>query len=180
MPVLRKIHVFNLTEQSALLQPEHAETKHSCLRGQHRGLEVYFSRGEKIKLVWTFTLLKERMYYFKTLHICPGSWTMEFLKAYHFSLTSLSEVLDTSQKNLKVSSGLKCLLFIFLKVEQVMLNSVQSGERHTFLYFIPECWFRTGFTENFSKCSPCFAPWMHEASKRGVDLIQFTPKNLSY
>lgn len=92
------------------------------------GLQLYFSRGGKIKL----QIVQERMYYFKTLHVCPGIWTMTFLKAYDFSFTAPSEVLDTSQNNLKVSSGLKCLQSIFITLEQVMLNSVQSGKWQTF------------------------------------------------
>lgn len=57
---------------------------------------------------------------------------MAFLKAYHFCLIAPSEVLDTPQNNLKVSSGLKCLQSFFPKLEQVMLNSVQSDKWQTF------------------------------------------------
>lgn len=83
MPVLRKINVFNLTKQSALPKPERAETKHSCPRGQHRRAASIFQQRS---LVWNkagmdLQIVQERMYYFKTLHICPGIWTMAFLKA---------------------------------------------------------------------------------------------------
>lgn len=75
MPVLGKINMFNLVEQSALPQPEHGETKHSCPRGQHRGAASIFQWRRKKKAGMNLQIVQGRMYYFKTHHVCPGLWT---------------------------------------------------------------------------------------------------------
>lgn len=131
-PVLRNINVFNLAEHAALPQPECAETEYNCHRGQHRETARIFPCRRKDKVGMNLQSIQGRMYYFKTLHVCPGRQTIAFLKAYHFCFTVPSEMLDTSQCNLKISSSLMCLQSISLTPEQLIVHLVWSGKSQTF------------------------------------------------
>lgn len=51
-------------------------------------LKEYFHVEGKDKAGMNLQSVQGRMYYFKTLHVCPGRQTIAFLKAYHFCFTA--------------------------------------------------------------------------------------------
>lgn len=97
----------------------------AALEESIEGLQVYFSGGGKKSWNEPSNCSGKNVLFQNPSCL---SWPLDIPKSIPFLSYSTLRSARYLTEQFEVSSGLKCLQSIFLKLKQVMLNSVQSGK----------------------------------------------------